>query len=216
MIGTLLNCCSVAGSISGCMYPSLLELNSLHISWVYIPNLVVIVIAVLITLLLFVSCFLVGGSSAFFWELFKILIGPTHIGSARLFHRVKNKFKTYVSIFVSIIGFIASVTGIAGWLGFALHLGDAYVPNPIIIIVAIFIAVLLSIGFFRFGILVADSLLDMPLQFNVLIGVFTGPSVREVAQWIAEIKNKVKRTIEERQLITEIERMGAEEQQDQQ
>lgn len=98
----------------------------------------------------------------------------------------------------------------------ALHLGDAYVPNPIIIIVAIFIAVLLSIGFFRFGILVADSLLDMPLQFNVLIGVFTGPSVREVAQWIAEIKNKVKRTIEERQLITEIERMGAEEQQDQQ
>lgn len=33
MIGTLLDRCSVAGSMSGCACSSLLELNSLRISW---------------------------------------------------------------------------------------------------------------------------------------------------------------------------------------
>src|SRR5215469_16604883 len=35
MIGTLLDCCSVAGSMGSCMYSSLLELTSLHISWAF-------------------------------------------------------------------------------------------------------------------------------------------------------------------------------------
>ena len=63
-----------------------------------------------------------------------------------------NKLKTTSGVLIGIIGFIASVTGIAGWLGFALHFGDVlYVPNPIIIITAIFIALMLFFGFLRLG-----------------------------------------------------------------
>jgi hypothetical protein len=51
-----------------------------------------------------------------------------------------------------VIGFISSVTGIASWLGItSIHLGNAVVPNPIIVVVATLLAMLLIAVAFCFG-----------------------------------------------------------------
>jgi type IV secretory pathway VirB3-like protein len=69
---------------------------------------------------------------------------------------MKKKFwkglRVTVGFIAAIIGFVASVTGIASWLGItSIHLGKVIVPNPIIIVVATFIAILLIAAAFFFG-----------------------------------------------------------------
>ena len=69
---------------------------------------------------------------------------------------MKKKFwkrlRVAVGLIAAIIGFIASVTGIASWLGItSIHLGNVIVPNPIIIVVATLIAILLIAAAFCFG-----------------------------------------------------------------
>ncbi|MGH2496560.1 MAG: hypothetical protein ACRDIV_17820 [Ktedonobacteraceae bacterium] len=61
-------------------------------------------------------------------------------------------FRVTVGLIAAIIGFIASVTGIASWLGItSIHMGNVIVPNPIIIVVATLIAILLIVAAFCFG-----------------------------------------------------------------
>lgn len=69
---------------------------------------------------------------------------------------MKKKFwkglRVTVGLIAAIIGFIASVTGIASWLGItSIHLGNVIVPNPVIIVVATLIAILLIAAAFCFG-----------------------------------------------------------------
>jgi hypothetical protein len=95
---------------------------------------------------------------------------------------VQNWLKKIGSFLVSIIIFIASVAGIATWLGLTLHLGDIYLPSPIIVVVALLITALLFASAIFLGI---------NAVYLTLLVTFLGASASVLMERYPEISHTV-------------------------
>jgi hypothetical protein len=64
---------------------------------------------------------------------------------------MKTVFRKSFGLLAASIGFISSVFGIYTWMSSFLHFGAIYIPNPIVTIIAVLVALLLVVGAFFLG-----------------------------------------------------------------